>query len=185
MRRAASILVSGLLLTVLAAPPALGQTQPAATYAITPAQYRLLRSQAFADQVEGKNVRITLAGGVRFSGRVKSVQSTALVVNGTSVPFGQIAKVEKASHGTRNGLLIGLGVGMGLGLLAGFNAAEEPEELYGFLAVLGGLGAGIGAGYGSMRHGEVFYEAPRRTTIALAPIVTPTRKGVAFSMSWR
>ena len=57
--------------------------------------------------------------------------------------------------------------------------------------MVAGVSAAIGAGIGALNHlshksEDVLYFAARdRKTMSLAPIVSPTRKGVAFSMSWR
>jgi hypothetical protein len=54
----------------------------------------------------------------------------------------------------------------------------------------GGLGAAGGVGIGAIvkaasGHGRVLYDRRRTTTVSFAPILSPTRKGMAFSMSWR
>jgi len=47
----------------------------------------------------------------------------------------------------------------------------------------------LGESSGAARHGgdkTVIYDAKRwKTAMGFAPIISPTRKGVSFSMSWR
>jgi hypothetical protein len=107
----------------------------------------------------------------------------------TFVPFDQVVKVQRVTHRVRNFLLIGLGVGLATGAWAERPGDDTaPFTLTGFF---GGIGAGAGAGIGVFlnvlhRHGDVIYDAKPRTTImALTPILSPTRKGVALSMTWR
>lgn len=151
-----------------------------------------LGSPAFAQMVQGETVHITLVDGIRFKGRVTSLEPNAMLVDGTRVQFAKIQQIEKVSYRRlRNSTLVGLGVGVGIGLL-GF-AACGTEENYSDctinLYLTPAIGTGIGLAIGALRHGGdrvVIYDAGRRTTtLAFAPILSPTRKGVAFSMSWR
>ncbi len=58
-------------------------------------------------------------------------------------------------------------------------------------AFYGGLGAAAGVGVGAIinsakKNSDVLYDARRSTTtMSLAPILSPTHKGAAFSMTWR
>jgi hypothetical protein len=152
----------------------------------------------FARQLQGKNVWIT-ADGVRVRGRVASLSSTglALVEDGapTTIPYDKIVRVEKSTHRLRKGAWIGFASGAGLAAVVGIGlcveddcAGWEPLVLAGFY---GGLGAAAGVGIGAIvneakKHGDVLYDARRKTTtMSLAPILSPTRKGLAFSMTWR
>jgi hypothetical protein len=154
---------------------------------------RYLSSPAFADLVAGKNVWLTTSDGHRSRERVVALSATEMTVVGNtrrSVAFTRIVKVQEVSHRMRNGILIGLGTGAGVGLAAGL-ACGEAECLV-LLPVLAGMGVGIGAGVAALVHagnnGGVVYDATRRSstrTMAVAPILSPTRKGVAFSMTWR
>jgi hypothetical protein len=154
---------------------------------------------SFAAAIDGKNVKIT-ADGVQREGRVASFSTTGLVLveDGASVtiPFDKVMRVEKSTHHLRNGTLIGLAAGAGLGL-AGMAGICSDEYCYASDWVLipafyGGLGAAAGVGIGAIvkaakKHDNVIYDA-RRTpppTIAVAPIVSKLRKGVAVSVSWR
>jgi hypothetical protein len=153
----------------------------------------------FASQLLNRDVWIT-AGGARVRGRVSSLSDTGLVLISrgapTTIPYSGIVKVEKTTHRVRNGALLGLGAGAGLGLLTGAAqcsgcGSETSAYAVEFMIVFGGMGAGLGALTGgilngAMKHSDVLYDSSRsKPTIALAPIISPTRKGVAFSMSWK
>jgi hypothetical protein len=114
----------------------------------------------------------------------------------TAVPFDQIARIEKSSHRLRNGALAGLisGAGLGLGIWAGACSESGDGEDAVFLALATGVWAGIGAGAGvgigalvnmAKKPGDVLYDAPRRITMSVAPILSKTQKGVALSLTWR
>ena len=150
----------------------------------------------FASQLQGKNVWVT-ADGARVRGRVTSLLPTGLVVveDGapTTIPYAKIVRVEKSSHRLRNGTLIGLVAGAGVALVAvagcGWEDCEEGVII--LPAFFTGIGAAAGVGFGAIvnaakRNEDVLYDARRNTTtMALVPIFSPTRKGVAFSMTWR
>lgn len=153
----------------------------------------------FAQQLAGRNVWIT-ADGARLRGVVTSLLPTGLVIEEdgapTTIPYSKIVRVEKSSHRLRNGTLIGLAAGAGLGLA--FGAAWcggdeycEPGAVAALTAWYAGLGAAAGVGIGAIvnsakKSGDVIYDARRSTTtMALAPILSPTRKGMAFTMTWR
>jgi len=148
----------------------------------------LLGTPTFARLVEGKRMLVTTTDGKQHEGLVTSASPKDMVVDGETLSLDQITKVEKVTHRLR-ATLIGLVAGFGTGLVLNFAACDDDDgcpAVIGALAV-GGVVAGIGLGavaYGGFR--DVVYKAPtHKPTIALAPIVTPTRKGVSFSMSWR
>jgi hypothetical protein len=147
---------------------------------------------AFAGLVLGRNVRVSKQDGTSETGVVKSVSTAGLVMDdSTTVPFGEITRVTKVTHRIRNGILIGLASGVGPLLIADLAAGDESclcPEIY---LPVAALGAGIGAGIGGLVHainhrGDVIYDARRpTTTMTFVPILSPTRKGIAFSMTWR
>jgi hypothetical protein len=57
------------------------------------------------------------------------------------------------------------------------------------MAIGAGVGAGIGAAIDAThRKADVIFDSKLRTTtttMSIAPILSRTRKGVAFSMTWR
>ena len=153
----------------------------------------------FARALQGQNVWIS-ADGARVRGRVTSLDSTSLVLVehgvATTIPYKNIARVEKSTHRLRNGALIGLvsGAGFGLvlgGLSCGGDEYCEPGTVPLLTAYYAGLGAAAGVGIGAIVHaarknGDVLYDARRSTTtMSISPILSPTSNGAAFSMTWR
>jgi hypothetical protein len=191
-----------LVITALASSLANAQTPVPVPITGASIQPTSLGTPAFTRALQGKSVWITTSDGFRGRGVVTSLSATGMVVtdNGstTTVPFGDVVKVEKASHRLRNGTLIGLASGAGFGVMIGALLCEGDCSAGEFAGIslaagglYGGMGAGIGVGIGALvnaakRHGDVVYDAKRRTTtVAVSPILSPTRKGMAFSMTWR
>ena len=153
---------------------------------------------SFARAIQGQNVWIS-ADGARVRGRVTSLSPASLVLVedgvATTIPYKSIVRVEKSNHRLRNGTLIGLASGLGLGLVGSAAVCLEggcaAGEIIGVTAFYGGLGAAAGVGIGAIVHaakkgGDVLYDSRRSTTtISFAPILSPTRKGMAFSVTWR
>jgi hypothetical protein len=150
----------------------------------------------FARGLVGRNVWIS-ADGTRIRGQVTSVGPTGLVLLedgvATTIVFKEIVRVEKSSHRLRNGALVGMSVGAGLGFLGAVGGGmTDGEPTCAILApIWAGIGAGAGVGIGAIVHAakknsDVLYDARRSTrTMSLAPILSPTGKGIAFSMTWR
>lgn len=183
-------------ITLLGSMTAAAQT---ATPGGSPIQTTPTSVPTFAQQLAGRTVWIT-ADGARLRGVVTSLNATSLVLveDGapTTIPYSKIVRVERSSHRLRNGTLIGLASGAGLGLAVGaaFCGGDEycdPGTIVALSAFYGGLGAAAGVGVGaivnaSKKSGDVIYDARRgTTTMSLAPILSPTRKGMAFRMTWR
>jgi hypothetical protein len=151
---------------------------------------------SFAQAYQGREVWITAAGGPRFKARVGTVGADGLTVNPANgqprtIRFPEISKVEKVTHRLRNHTLTGLVIGSGLGLVGLFACDDDAACAAEAFLFYGGIGAGIGALNGAIRNSlnrddDLIYQAAARTTtFAVTPIVSPTRKGVAFSMGWR
>jgi len=110
-----------------------------------------------------------------------------------SVPFNQVVTVRKVIHRTRYGALIGLAAGIALGAVvpAPANCGHTNCQGGAFMALYGGIGAGIGAALGGAVTAasgdlDVLYDARRGTkSMTIAPILSPSRKGVAFKIAWR
>jgi hypothetical protein len=174
--------------------PAMAQTPVPAGQVAAPSTVSVIPE--YAERLTGKDVRIT-ADGVQHRGVVSSLSTAGLVLveNGTpaTISFSRIARVEKVTHRVRNGTLVGLAAGAGLGVWVGLMCEGDAASgcAAQFVALLTGIGAGAGAGVGALVHagrkrGDVLYEAPRRTpTMSFAPILSPSRKGVAFVVAWR
>ena len=163
-----------------------------------PAASASTTAPVFARAIQGKHVWIS-ADGARVRGLVTSLDPTSLVLveDGvpTTIPYKSIVRVEKSTHRLRNGTLIGLAAGAGLGAWVAAAYCSEgycsAGEMIGAPLFYGGLGAAAGVGIGAIvnaakKNGDVLYDARRgTTTMSLAPILSPTHKGAAFSMTWR
>ena len=151
---------------------------------------------AFAHLLSGKKVTIWTAEGAEHQG-VFSVSETGLVGvgrnAGVSVPFDQVVKVRTVTHRTRYGALVGLAAGVALGALvpSPANCSQTHCQDASFMVLYGGIGAGIGAALGgavtaASRDLDVLYDARRgATSMTIAPILSPSRKGVALKVTWR
>jgi hypothetical protein len=165
-------------------------------------QAPFLGTPAFAHQVEGKQAWLTTVDGTRIHGRIVDQSATGLTVDSstpwnvtarTTVPFAQIEKIEvvRENHSVRNGILIGIAGFGGAAILQGlaFGCGDESDCQYVMaVSVITGAAAGVAGGFMTRgnRNPQLIYEAKRRTsTMALMPILSRTRKGVAFSMTWR
>jgi hypothetical protein len=188
----AGSMVMSAALIALAAPAA--SAQVAIPAVANPAQSVFLGT-AFATAVNGKELWITTASGSRTKARVTAVAATGLTVTGTAVQgqtiaFGDITKIQKVKHRVRTGTVAGLVVGAGLGAI-GLAACDGGSCATAFLLTYAGIGAGIGALAGAIRNNAnrsddiVFEAGPRTTTVAFAPILSRTRKGAALSITWR
>jgi hypothetical protein len=154
---------------------------------------------SFAQAIKGQDVWIS-ADGTRVRGRVTSIGATSLVLVedglATTISYKSIVRVEKSTHRLRKGTLIGLVSGAGLGLVVGAAYCGGDEwcdswTVAGLTGYYAGLGAAAGVGIGAIVHaakksGDVLYDVRRSTTtMSFAPILSPTKKGMAFSMTWR
>ena len=176
---------------VALAAPAAAQTAP--TGAATSAVRVSPGSPAFAELVNGTTVRVTTADGARRQGRVTSLTTTGMSVDNRPVLFSEITRVDKVSHRVRNLALLGLGFGLAIG--TGVYASTDCEapvdqgcgQIFGYAAiglVAGGVGGAIVNQ--TLRGHDAIYVASRpKTTMAFSPMVSSTRKGIAFRMTWR
>jgi hypothetical protein len=170
-----------------------GLTSPAQAQAT--AQNSRPGTPEFAKQIDGKHVTVTLADGRDYDG-LFAIEGQTLISRGqhatVTLPVDQIVRVEKNPRRIRLHALIGLAVGGGLGAVA-LAACEEDCVAVGFVAVgfYGGVGAAIGTGVGAILNSvnherDVIYDSHRRTVAwSIAPIMSPTRRGAAFTVRWR
>ena len=188
------------IVVALLAPAASAQTAATPPAAAAP-QDAVLSTPAFARLVQGKTVWVTTIDGWRRQRRVRSFTPTGMIVERSrlpvaEIPFVEIAKVERVPHRLRNSTLVGLAIGAGVG--GAFAAAMRccigdeisAEGVFFGFALYTGMGVGIGAGVGALRHArgdeDVLYDAKKqKTTVALAPILSPTRKGLGVAITWR
>jgi len=155
-----------------------------------------LGTAEFAREIEGKDVWINGADGTRRRGEVGVATASGLVLLGPQhafVPYDQIATVVEVSHRIRNGVINGAGAGLGIGFLSAYIPGDCYDQSNGCMpqiAAWTAAGAGIGAAVGALMNldddRDLLYAAGRRTTtLAVAPIVSKTRKGVSFTVTWR
>jgi hypothetical protein len=163
----------------------------------------LLNDAAFKSllQVRGQQAWITTADGGREKAYVVSLAPSGVTIADTArttreIAFDRVVKVETVTHWRRNRLIRGgvIGFSAGFGSTALLLATCWDDECEPSLAPavgFGALGAGIGVGIGALMnlHGhasDVVYDARRATrTFTVAPILSPSRKGVAASITWR
>jgi hypothetical protein len=160
--------------------------------ALPPSSSRL-GTAAFAQLVEGKDVWITTTDGVKRRGDVAVVTGNGLILTGSQhalLPFDQVVTIVEVSHRIRNGVVNGLAAGMSVGLLNCVASGRyEDSDCGASIWGLTGLGVGAGALVGVLmnrnKDRDLLYDAGRKTTMSFAPILSPSRQGVAFSMTWR
>jgi hypothetical protein len=176
-------------MTVLMSLPAAAQShQPAGG-----APQTVIGTSAFAGVQLGKSVIVTRTDGTSQKGKVKSVSTSGVTLAGNGfdglVPTDQIALIKKPSHRIRNGMLIGLGAGAAAGMALWIACGDDGCEpvMPAMTAVGVGAGAGMGVLLNHLRGDkDVIYDARRRTTtVTFAPMLSPTRKGLVFAMTWR
>jgi hypothetical protein len=146
----------------------------------------------------GQNVRVSLTNGGRETGRLLSLSATEVVIRtrGTEVrlPLDRVRSVTKLPDPIRDGALLGAAIGAVAGLQIlkcepGVNDdCPSPHSWWYLDAPVGaGIGAIIGALIDRSRVSKdgVVYRAPVRTSkVLVAPVITPTRRGVALVVRW-
>jgi len=178
--------------TLLASSIAAAQTPPAPPAATS--QTGLVWSVEFAQRVTGRHLIITTSDGRIYEGTV-TVSPTGLETTGrtnAAVPFNQIVRIEKPTYRVRLGIVWGAVAGATTGLITACTVETHcGDEAFLLGLAFGGLGTGVGAAIGgalnrSHRNDDILYDSNRRTTtVAIAPILSPARKGVAVRVSWR
>jgi hypothetical protein len=181
--------------TLLGSSIAAAQT-PAASQGTAP-RSGLVWSVDFAQRVTGRHLIITTIDGRQYEGTI-NVTSTGLETSGrsaVSVPFDHVSRLEKPTYRMRQGAWIGAAAGAATGMIAACFSddycQEEPEWIFAMGALWGGIGAGVGAGIGAAlnhahRNADIVWDSYRRTTtVAVAPMLSPTRKGVMVRVAWR
>lgn len=146
-------------------------------------------TSAFAQMIQGHKVIVTTSDGKEHRGLFTASQNAVVAgdnATGLSLPFDQIVKVRKVTHRVRNGALIGFAAGLGIGL-----SCLTDDCPGAFVAFTGEFGAVIGAIVGGVRNAnhrtdDTIYDANRRkTTVMFAPVLSPSRKSLTVSLTWR
>jgi hypothetical protein len=145
----------------------------------------------------GQQVWITQDDGTTIEGHVGDISPSSIevlrasgrVVVDTS-HASRIAIPDSIRNGARNGAWIG---GLGLGIYTAILATSICECHDGTAVIVPMMFAGLGTGSGavigaivdSFRVGQrTILERPAAATIAIAPILTPTRKAATVSVRW-
>ena len=102
----------------------------------------------------------------------------------------RVAMAPGAAKRLWKGGIIGGSIGLALGFAAQTGACENEclmgDDPWAGIAVFTGIGAGIGLAIAAgMNHSQRAAVTHRTTTVAVAPVLSKTHKGLAFSMTWR
>ncbi len=170
---------------------------PPPPVAAAPAQSSFPTSEALAQLVTGQSIVVLTKDGREYEGHFTVSGNTLVMTSAkatTTVPFDEIRRIEKSTYRIRFHSLLGLGIGAAVGAKLAWDACEGPcrasDELL-LVAIGVGVGTGIGAYVGAQSNlrnhkDDIVYDAgSRNRTVAIAPMLSPTRKGVAVFMSWR
>jgi hypothetical protein len=189
---ARSALISTALLalpTMLASAQTPAQAQAAG---LTPAEFT---GTSFAQVFQGREAWITMSNGTRTKAVLGRVAPAGLIVtaNGQSytLRLGEISRIDKVTHRLRNHTIAGLTIGCGLGLFGIAACDGEAGCAFGFIAAYGGMGVGIGALNGAVRNSMnrdddlIYLAGARDAPVAVTPIMSRARQGVALTLSWR
>jgi len=153
-----------------------------------------LGTPAFAQLVEGKDVWITTVDGTKRRGEIAVVTANHVILTGpqhASLPDEQIVNIVEVSHRIRNGMVNGLAAGMSVGLLnyyasSCWEGSDCGAAFWGYTGLGVGAGALVGVLMNMDKDRDLLYDTGRKTTtLSFAPILSPTRKGLAFTMTWR
>jgi len=146
----------------------------------------------------GETIHVQDSNGQDVRGRFVDLSPDALriLVNGVTHEFSasDVDVVTAARHGNvANGARIGLATGAGFGALLMFlglssNCGGEcvPYYIVGTL-YMGGIGAGLGAGFGAMTTTQrVIFARPgaQRSKVTIAPLVDRTHTGAMLNVRW-
>ena len=145
---------------------------------------------------EGTGVWVTLRDGTQQQGTVAAASSSELLLriglSNWSIAVTEIRRVEGRDglgNGVRNGGLVGAAALGGFGVLLSYGFCDIPDSCLandlGPIALLAGIGAGVGMGLGALIDREIegrqLLYASRGTTFTLH--VTPTLSAHGFGAS--
>jgi hypothetical protein len=141
-------------------------------------------------EVAGDKVRVTLANGLRPSGRFVSADAVTVSVDvgGSTVryPLDQVLVVETVHHTARNGAIAGALAGFAFGYLSSCGS-EDGGCWWGYGAMFAGIGAGAGGLAGAIhdrvtRSSHVIYAAS--SSVSIVPIAARRGGGVGMTVSF-
>ena len=145
----------------------------------------------------GSTISVTTADGKTTSGRLGLTSASELVlVDGRDqrrIPWVDIRQIVRQARraSVPKGTLVGLGVGLGVGAVAlGTGGCTEDAGTFAGECFLffGGIGAGAGALttviINAVRSPQTIYQSNGPRKLAIAPVVSPNRLGVAGTIRW-
>lgn len=155
---------------------------------------------------EGEKVSLKTDDGKQVKGRVKSVGTDLLIVEGRNksaftVKYDQVTELNRQADSVRNGALIGLAVGVALGAAAASSAdgsspgtfcgmaigstCDRDSRVAAFIAPTA-FGALVGATVDAWIHRRDLrvYRRPTPTRVSLLPMIAGGRRSVALSYAW-
>lgn len=159
----------------------------------------LASAQTTPEVPVGKNVRVTLASGVRFTGKLVGLTATEVVLrqkgaaNDHRQLLTDVQRIETRSHLVRIVAAVGAAAGLGVALasdLCGTGAPYITGQEPGCFTVKPLLYTGAGALVGALvgggidaRRRQILFVAPTGST-KLVAIATPTHLGAGVVFRW-
>jgi len=146
----------------------------------------------------GDRVNVRTMEGTRLGGRIVRVDADALTLNSEGrelrLPAVGVRSIERQDN-VWNGALVGLTAGFGTGVVLmstcdpGFLCEHSPRAILACGTLTGGFGFGVGLVIDAIVRGDrtVFRRSERGRAgveFEMAPIVTPTRKGLAVRLGF-
>jgi hypothetical protein len=145
--------------------------------------FTLTSSGAWAQPPAGRppHVRVLSTDGIVREGRLLSLSATEVVLargrQSMTLPIEDVRRIERLTHGVRNGLLAGALAGFGLGMAVSCASTGDDGGCWPLVgATVAGVGAGLGTAIGALhdtarRGSNVIYGAPGETATIEVPTV--------------
>jgi hypothetical protein len=146
----------------------------------------------------GQRVWVTTADGRVFTGNLVLFTPAGVVVRkggaDARIEFGDVRRIEvpdRLGNGIRNGAIVGaVFYGAMSAAFAGGECDHGCGGVVAFVVVGSAFGAALGAGIGALVDylivgRDVIYSAPPPASVRFAPILAPTRAGMAVRIAWR
>jgi hypothetical protein len=142
----------------------------------------------------GDTVWVTDASGREVKGKLTELTATSLTLNGgdrRTFKGPDVRTILERPHDSlKFGTLLGLVIGVGLGAFSAGTAEGNASEVLGAIAILGGMGAGIGCGIDAMipmpKRPVYLHQAGSSSTgpASWSPIVRPRSAGAAVAFTF-